>query len=915
MIKKYIILLLFILSGYNTMFSKNMSYEKKDSPIILVINSFSSQNKWFALIETDIVNKLKKELPNATIATGNLNCDKSLFEKAIDMHIRSAVWSIAKPKELEPYIAHAKTKDIIFITETIPDILVLIGDEANFYYKNYSKYIDKWKNIPTVLVACSEYIQYPYPNFNCGFNFSKCSKIYDIKDEFNNQTGVIVNIPVKENIDLILQSSNKIKEIIWIDDEYYSSLYFGELLKRIIEKEYKGIRFRSIIHDRRNTDSIINSLAVNSAGKAYITYNWNVIDIYSTYSDTYIDSLLSKSNIPPLFTLIPRNFSDNYYIGGYYISEEKCAKAAVELILATYNSTSAIQNMPKYRYVNDIDLILNMTAIKRYKLKSLQNIEKAIYNNIPPGFIKKYEKELIIALSIIIIIIVALILFYTQYKQTKKLKRGTGEIEFLLNKLQLIYEKTSINFALYSESGERKLLIINGKKCNNDSEFGGILSNNLFENPILTEELACKLKNDKNINCEIDTSISRYINLNLGKDAVYHVIIKEIANNNDNYKYISIVLDITSNIANIEEKKKFDRLIEFATKRSMVGIAYYNITTQIGTATDSWYTNLCEKPNNTIAPLYTSFNSAVKDSIPQYLASLKNGSRDPFTMDFEIITPNGIRWIREHIFIHHINDDSSIDVIDINMDVTDLKESENILIVLNEQVMEAKKESDKFLNSISHEIRTPLNSIVGFSGIYVNTDELEEKKKFEEIIKLNITQLIELVNNIVHIAQLDSHSIKTKSESIPINETITRLKEETDLFYKQDKVAFGKNVSIECNLPSSENYITIDKKMFTQIFINLLSNALKFTEKGRITIGYYIDNNIYNFYVKDTGIGIAKNNLDLLFERFEKIDTFTQGTGLGLPLCKSILNTLGGNIYVKSELGKGSEFRFTLKNS
>jgi signal transduction histidine kinase len=527
--------------------------------------------------------------------------------------------------------------------------------------------------------------------------------------------------------------------------------------------------------------------------------------------------------------------------------------------------------------------------------------------------------EIIIAAIVIIVVIIAALVAFVlrpwKKNATKELsqlnsqatgqsanrieRKATSQADLLREKLALIYAESTPNFALYSETGERKLLVMEGVKCDNQFVSGGILCNNLFENPILTKEFQEKLHREKSINCELDTSENIYSNLNSGNNAIYHVTIKEI--DNQEYKYMVILLDITTNIENIQEKEKFQALVEFATIRSTVGIAYYNIRTRNITATKSWHQNLGQ-----------NLPPTVKESIETYLQSVVNGNRDPFTIDFENQTSTGTTWIREHIFIHTITDNNNIEVIDLNMDITNLKESENILIALNEQVMEAKKESDKFLNSISHEIRTPLNSIVGFSNLFVNTSETEEKKKFEEIINTNINQLIELVNNIILIAKIDAHTIRIIEEPIPINQLLKTLLEESERMLQEDKAYADKNILLTANLPQKENYITTDKKLFVQVFTNLLSNALKFTQDGTVTIGYTKEDSLYRFYVTDTGIGIAPENMEKLFDRFEKIDTFTQGTGLGLPLCKSILQTLGGEISVKSTPCQGTEFSFTL---
>lgn len=487
------------------------------------------------------------------------------------------------------------------------------------------------------------------------------------------------------------------------------------------------------------------------------------------------------------------------------------------------------------------------------------------------------------------------------------------DLLFLKNKMATIYRETAINVALYSDSGERKLLIINGEKRDNETVSGGILCNNLFENPVFTSELAEQLEKEGVLVSDVNTVANLHTTLNTDKQAVYNISIKKL-DHNPAYKYIAIAKDITDTIEHKEEKERFEKLIEFATKRSTVGIAYYNIATRKGKATDSWYANLCEeKSGETILPKGDQLPTDVKKQIHTYLESIKSGNREPFSLDFEIQSAVGIKWIREYIFIHQNKGKDNIEIIDLNLDITELKESENILIVLNQQVTEAKKESDKFLNSISHEIRTPLNSIMGFSSLFVNTEDPDDKKEFEEIIRMNINQLIELVNNVILISKLDSHTINIIKEEVQLNKLLTYLQEESIRLLKEDKAYAGKEVVILCDLPEKEHLLNIDRKLFAQVFSNLLSNAMKFTETGSITLGYRENEGTLTFYVKDTGPGIDAKHFEKLFERFEKVDTFTQGTGLGLPLCRNILHCFDSDLQVESQPGKGTTFRFTLK--
>lgn len=200
---------------------------------------------------------------------------------------------------------------------------------------------------------------------------------------------------------------------------------------------------------------------------------------------------------------------------------------------------------------------------------------------------------------------------------------------------------------------------------------------------------------------------------------------------------------------------------------------------------------------------------------------------------------------------------------------------------------------------MSHEIRTPLNAIVGFSDLLSETEDISEKMEYIEIIKNNNELLLQLISDILDLSKIEAQTIDFVYEMVDLHELTTQI------------VAAGK-LRKEAKVPvlldrfESDCHIYTDKNRINQVISNFITNALKFTSKGCVKVGYHTtDNEMVRFYVRDTGTGIAIDKLDVVFDRFVKLDTFKQGTGLGLSICKSIIEELGGSIGVESELGKG----------
>lgn len=230
-----------------------------------------------------------------------------------------------------------------------------------------------------------------------------------------------------------------------------------------------------------------------------------------------------------------------------------------------------------------------------------------------------------------------------------------------------------------------------------------------------------------------------------------------------------------------------------------------------------------------------------------------------------------------------------------------------------EVALEKAKESDQmksaFLANMSHEIRTPLNAIVGFSNL-MNTDiELSkaERENFTELINTNSDLLLNLINDILDLSRIESGRMSFSFQQYSLNELISTI-------YQTFQVLMPENVELRMQIPEKSISIPTDKFRLTQVITNFLSNAIKFTQKGYILIGYEYreEERHVHIFVEDTGIGIPKEKQDAVFNRFTKLDEFAKGTGLGLSICKVIAERFDGYIAVESEIGKGSRFSIIL---
>lgn len=240
-----------------------------------------------------------------------------------------------------------------------------------------------------------------------------------------------------------------------------------------------------------------------------------------------------------------------------------------------------------------------------------------------------------------------------------------------------------------------------------------------------------------------------------------------------------------------------------------------------------------------------------------------------------------------------------------------LEEANSKLKEYEEKAAKAEKASKMkslFLANMSHEIRTPLNAIEGFSRVMVETDSQEDRMNYMEIIESNNNRLLSLVNEILDLSRVESGEIIVKNVPTDLNYMMNSIKQ---LF----KFRCPENVNLVFKKPSSPVTMNTDENRLTQVFSNLISNALKHTSKGEITYGYQLisETDEIQFFVKDTGTGIDPQFIDHIFDTYASKDAEQQrGFGLGLALCRIIVEKMGGTIQVESTLGQGSLFTFTL---
>jgi len=395
---------------------------------------------------------------------------------------------------------------------------------------------------------------------------------------------------------------------------------------------------------------------------------------------------------------------------------------------------------------------------------------------------------------------------------------------------------------------------------------------------------------------------------------------KQIINISTITRNISLQKSIEKELAKERERTKASEAFYRQTfEKSPLGIAHVNAEGEFLKVNEPFceivgYTKDEILAMNFISITYPEDLKREEVFIQKVLANEINS----FSIEKRYIHKNGhLIWISLHSNAIRGEDNRVLFAIISIVDITDRIKLQTELIKAKEKAEESDRLKTAFLHNMSHEIRTPMNAIMGFAELLPrNIHNKEKLENYVSIINQRCSDLLVIIDDILDIARIESGQLQINSEQV----NIVALLKEVELIFSQQKLKLNKPLlEIGLQIPPglSELYIISDKSRLMQIFNNLLSNALKFTLKGKVEFGFsLLTNNALEFYVSDTGIGIPKDKQDVIFDRFIQVSQntgqFMGGNGLGLSITKGLVQLLGGEIRVASETGLGSTFYFTI---
>ena len=481
---------------------------------------------------------------------------------------------------------------------------------------------------------------------------------------------------------------------------------------------------------------------------------------------------------------------------------------------------------------------------------------------------------------------------------------------------QNIFANIPAGVEIYDKDGY--LIDLNNK----DLEIFGVVNKsdvigvNFFDNPNVPQNIRDRVRNEDLVDFRLNYSFEQaegYYETNRSNAIELYSKVSKLYDNEGNFSgYILISIDNTERIDAMNRIRDFENFFLMISDYAKVGYAKLNLLNRKGYAIKQWYKNLGEEEDtllDEVVGVYTHMHPEDRKRFLDFYDEVRDGKRRHFQGEMRIRRPgtkNEWNWVSSNVMVTNYKlEENEIEIIGINYDITELKETEAELIQARDKAEMMDRLKSAFLANMSHEIRTPLNAIVGFSDLLVETEELSERQEYIKIVRENNELLLQLISDILDLSKIEAGTFEFTNGDVDVNLLCEDIVRSMGMKAKEEVELVLDNHLPVCHVISDRNRIH-------QVISNFVNNAMKFTSEGSIHVGYKLKDGELEFYVEDTGIGIEKEQLPHIFERFVKLNSFVHGTGLGLSICQSIVEQLGGRIGVDSEKGKGSRFWFTI---
>ena len=875
-------LIVFLIISVSQMFVASPLYAASQQKQLLVINSYNEGAPWVQ----DYITPFMLEAAKNKDLTCNL------------VHMNA---TLVRTDSL-----YSMVVDGIFdrFRDEKPDFLVLVGNMA-FSIKDRIK--SEWGDIPMLYFGTSDRIipEGKYLSGDKTILNRETVPLANLRERYN---FTFIEVPecYKETIDMMNRMQPGMKKLVFASDDLSGNIELDKHIRDYIATAYPGLEYEWLVASQETRTEVQKYLTDADPSVGFLLSSW----FYSRQSAFGYpilvagDMRLLITSPRPIFTLKDA-YLESGAVGGYFVSKEEIVQKAVsefKRILAGEDS----RNIPFYYATEKLPVVKYPQLISDgFSVDSCP--EGTVFIDKPKGFWERYMLEILVGGGLLAIILAALV-FFILYQRNKMAFMASRDktmnnmpISFLKGKIKLDSTGKAVGIDFRSSNKETSELVAKNTDTGD--------CNKLFDTAYILGLVGNLLETNKNIKfthyfSQTDTYYDFLICQTLSDDEVelFGVDVTDKMKSEKSLKEITQSLEMTLAVAHIIPWK-------WDMKKHIIACEANRVMQHMNFPRHSEST-MCThiiKEND----YFKRIHPEDLDKVKQLYQGLLDGTKQYVKGEFRILSEDGgkktVDWMEVNASVSKYNEQQRpVELIGSLLLITARKQQEANLIAAKEAAKESDRLKSAFLANMSHEIRTPLNAIVGFSNLLTTTEDQEKKQKFINIIENNNQLLLQLIGDILDLAKVEANTLEFIYKPTDLNELVRGIEETM-----RSKVQQG--VVLNYTLGAANCCIEAEPNRLSQIIINLLTNACKFTSKGSITFGYEVQDNEIYFFVRDTGLGISKEGQERIFQRFAKLNDFVQGTGLGLSICKSIVEKMKGRIGVESKgEGKGSTFWFTI---
>ena len=862
--------------------------DKRD--YMLVLNTYTESAPRSSHIINSIVAHID-QVDNFEVYTENMNSLLMTFKKHKTGEIESFKNNLLREYGKNP-----------------PRMLVLLGAPIAVL-RDFVK--QTWPGVP--LILCSEMDYIGPENAYLDRRPLRPEERLPLCDKAVSDNITLIRTPLylRENVELMRRMIPGMDSLIFVGDGRYINQQSDSDLRELLDREFPQIDYRFYSAHEMSTEALLDSLNridIHRTGILFSSWHYtkkigdNIVSVTDSYR-------VIASVQAPMFALMPADIRDGGLVGGYVYDDAEVNAHVISTIDAVLAGHQP-RDIPFYT-PQDARPVFNYAALERKDLSPHTCPANTLFYNKPVSTLEQYKW----AIGGIVLLLLAFIgiqqwrirMMYRVESARQRESESLAKYSNLFNAMPIVYIQMKV---IYDENGNPADALY----CDVNSRYERIFIpreqaigrrvSELFPFPMTEFMRLIKIAQTENRTITYpyyyeprdifyEVVISRsYLEEHIDIFCLDGTALYKTQQKLDSINHkLAMALDVADIVPWKWDLRKGSILCD--VNKSVHGqmLAGTNADQQLEVPSESYFAKIHKEDRERVRRAYDDLIAGRKDKVrEEYRVASDAGGR--WHLD----------WVEAQATVDQRDDDGRpLNLIGSSLVITPRKRLEQDLRSARDRAEESNRLKSAFLANMSHEIRTPLNAIVGFSELMATEADPDQRKEFADLILVNNTLLLQIISDVLDLARIESGRIEIVRTKFDARDLCREVAETFRL-----QVAEGVVLRLEDSLPrlQLEDY----KQGLHQILGNFVRNAVKFTTKGSITIGFSQRPGWVRFYVRDTGIGIPEEERAKIFDRFYKVDTFTQGTGLGLPICKNIAEQLGGRIGVDSAVGAGSCF-------